>query len=96
MEVFSPMRNAARLILGFYPLPTNEARRLRQYLRLPNSQFSALDPCVGDGIAFHALVEGSHCHRYGIELDALRAEETQNHGISVIHGKPGNRTPGAP
>jgi len=81
-----PMRNAGRLILGFYPLPKDEARRLRRYLRLPNSQFSALDPCVGDGVAFHTLLEGSQCQRYGIELDALRAEETQNRGISVIHG----------
>src|ERR1700694_562390 len=80
------MRNAARLILAFYPLPSDEAKRLRQYLRFPETEFSAVDPCVGDGVAFEALLEGKRCQRYGVELDALRAEEAQNRGISVIHG----------
>ncbi len=80
------MRNAGRLILGFYPLPKDEARRLRQYLRFPNSPFAALDPCVGDGVAMDTLLEGTNSHRHGIELDALRAEEAQTRGISVTHG----------
>jgi hypothetical protein len=80
------MRNAGRLILGFYPLPQEEARRLKAYLCLPNAQFSAVDPCVGDGVAFDALLQGSSCRRYGIELDALRAEEAQSRGIAVTQG----------
>ena len=36
--------------LGFYPLPLAEADRLKNWLSF-SEQFSALDPCVGDGIA---------------------------------------------
>lgn len=38
------MRNAGRLVLGFFPLPEIEARRLRSYLCFPECEFSALDP----------------------------------------------------
>ena len=44
------MRLAGKMKLGFYPLPVNEAERIRKCLALPASGFSALDPCVGDGI----------------------------------------------
>jgi hypothetical protein len=37
--------------LGFFPLPLAEAERLRNYLAF-SDEFSALDPCVGDGVAF--------------------------------------------
>ena len=80
------MRNAGRLVLGFYPLPEKEARRLQRYLHLPGAAFSALDPCVGDGVAFHALLEGRACHRYGIELDTLRASHARSRSIEVIQG----------
>lgn len=80
------MRNAGRLILGFYPLPPAEALRLRQHLSFPNGQFSALDPCVGDGVAFETLMAGSHARRYGIELDALRSTQARDRKIEVIRG----------
>lgn len=80
------MRNAARLILGFYPLPVHEARLLKAQLRFPAGEFSAVDPCVGDGVAFEALLGKLQCNRYGVELDTLRAEEAQSRGIAVIHG----------
>jgi hypothetical protein len=35
--------------LGFFPLPSAEAKRLKGWLNFPE-QFSALDPCVGDGV----------------------------------------------
>ena len=41
--------------LGFFPLPTAEAERLRNCLTFP-SQCSAVDPCVGDGVAFTHLL----------------------------------------
>jgi hypothetical protein len=41
------VRLAGRLKLGFYPLPTKEAERIRVRLQYPE-QFGALDPGVGD------------------------------------------------
>lgn len=70
--------------LGFYPLPAAEARRLRNCLSFPQ-QFSALDPCVGDGVAFKTLLEGTAAYRYGIEIDAHRAEQAQGLAIDTLH-----------
>lgn len=69
--------------LGFFPLPISEAKRLKNYLSLPND-FSALDPCVGDGVAFTALLEGAPARRYGIEIDAFRSQQTRILGIDVV------------
>ncbi|HET6843521.1 MAG TPA: DUF6094 domain-containing protein [Candidatus Angelobacter sp.] len=80
------MRNAGRLKLGFYPLPQSEAQRLRRHLSFPDEPFAALDPCIGDGAAFQAILDGTVAFRYGIELDAHRAEQSQNLGIETIHG----------
>ena len=44
------MRNAGRLKLGYYPLPVEEARNLRNLLIAPQP-FFAVDPCAGDGTA---------------------------------------------
>jgi len=80
------MRNAGRLKLGFYPLPQIEAERLRAHLAFPTEPFAALDPCIGDGAAFRTLVEQTAAFRYGIELDAYRAEQARERGIDVVHG----------
>ena len=77
------MRNQGRVKLGFYPLPKVEAKRLRSYLAF-REQFSALDPCVGDGVAFSCLLEGVSAHRYGIEIDAHRAGQAKDMGISIV------------
>jgi hypothetical protein len=69
--------------LGFFPLPLSEAKRLRNYLAF-SSQFSALDPCVGDGVAFSGLVEGALARRYGVEIDAHRAAQARTLGIEVL------------
>lgn len=69
--------------LGFFPLPISEAQRLRNYLSLPN-EFSALDPCVGDGVAYTALLEGTPARRYAIEIDAFRTEQAKTLGIEVL------------
>ena len=78
------MRIAGRLKLGFYPLPVSEAERIRLHLTFPQ-QFSALDPCVGDGAAFSRLLGSSTAYRYGIEVDAYRAEQAAELGIQVLH-----------
>jgi uncharacterized methyltransferase DUF6094 len=77
------MRLAGRLKLGFYPLPIREAERIRARLQYPE-EFAALDPCVGDGVAFSRLLESTKAHALGIEIDAFRAEEAGKLGIQVI------------
>ena len=77
------MRLAGRLKLGFYPLPTKEAERISIRLQYPE-EFAALDPCVGDGVAFSHLLGTAKAHAYGIEIDALRAEQAGKRGIQVI------------
>ena len=65
----------AKVRCNYYPLPLREAERIRNLLRFPIEPFSALDPCVGDGAAFAAITRDSSARRYGIELDAYRAEQ---------------------
>ena len=79
------MRNAGRLKLGYYPLPAEEARRLRRLVHCEHP-FSVLDPCVGGGEALNLLTAGINCRRYGIELDAERASAACQAGIETIHG----------
>jgi hypothetical protein len=47
------MRVHRRIKLGFFPLPAKEAERLKNCLSSA-AGFSALDPYVGDGVAFGA------------------------------------------
>jgi Uncharacterised methyltransferase family (DUF6094) len=70
--------------LGFFPLPASEAVRLRRWLSFPE-QFSALDPCVGDGTAFSTLLAYGNALRYGIEIDAHRSAQARSLGIEVLH-----------
>jgi hypothetical protein len=70
--------------LGFFPLPTSEAARLRNCLTFA-AEFSAVDPCVGDGLAFTVLLQGSPARRYGIEIDANRSEQARSLGIETLH-----------
>lgn len=79
------MRPAGRLKLGFYPLPVEEAERMQARLEFP-AQFAAVDPCVGDGAAFSHLVHPEGAQRWGIEIDAYRAEQASQLGIEVVHG----------
>jgi 16S rRNA G966 N2-methylase RsmD len=80
------MRLAGRERLGFYPLPIPEAERICSFLRLPGQQCSVLDPCIGDGAAFDEITSDKSVLRYGVELDAGRAEQARLKGLEVIHG----------
>jgi hypothetical protein len=80
------MRLAGRERLGFYPLPIPEAERIRRFVRFPDQQCSVLDPCIGDGAAFDEIASDKRVLRYGVELDAGRAEQARLKGIEVIHG----------
>jgi hypothetical protein len=77
------MRPYGKTKLGFFPLPSTEAARLKNCLTFPD-EFSGLDPCVGDGVAFTCLLRGSHALRYGIEIDANRAEQATELGIETL------------
>jgi hypothetical protein len=79
------LRFVGKSRLGFYPLPMSEAQRIRRFLMFPDSS-SAIDPCVGDGVAFEAITSGAEVYRYGIELDAYRAEQARQRIPDVIQG----------
>jgi hypothetical protein len=78
-------RNAARLKMGYYPLPVSEAMRLRALLEFTGPA-SVVDPCVGQGTALEIITEGAEVRRYGVELDAERVAIAQSKGIETIQG----------
>ena len=55
-------RNAARLKIGYYPLPKSEAVRLRALLSFLSS-VSVVDPCVGQGTALEIITHGADARR---------------------------------
>jgi hypothetical protein len=77
------MRPHGQTRLGFFPLPVVEAKRLKHWLAF-SEPFSALDPCVGDGVAFAHLLRDVTCNRYGIDVDANRAEQAKALGIETL------------
>jgi hypothetical protein len=79
-------RLAAKVRCNYYPLPLGEAERIRNLMRLPAEPFSALDPCAGEGIAFAAITRDSSARRYGIELDAYRAEQAAPMLTKIVQG----------
>ena len=79
------MRNAARLKMGYYPLPHSEGIKLRSLLTYMNAA-SVIDPCVGQGVALHLITSEAPVRCYGIELDAERARIASASGIEAIQG----------
>ena len=79
-------RLAAKVRCNYYPLPLREAERIRNLVQFPAEPFSALDPCVGEGIAFAAITRDSSARRYGIELDAYRAEQAAPMLTKIVQG----------
>ena len=57
------MRPSGQTKLGFFPLSIGEATRLKNCLSF-QEQFAAIDPCVGDGVAFAQLLRGFSVHNY--------------------------------
>jgi len=72
--------------LGFYPLPLSEGQQIRRFLWFPDAPSSAIDPCVGDGMAFEVITSGAEVLRYGIELDAYRAEQARQRIPNIVQG----------
>ena len=79
------MRNAARLKMGYYPLPEGEGVKLRSLLAYKQPA-SVIDPCVGEGTALDRVTSNAPVRRYGIELDAERARIAGASGIETIQG----------
>src|SRR5437764_1903713 len=78
------MRPHGKTKLGFFALAAPEAGRLRKCLKFA-PEFSAVDPCLGDGVAFTSPLRGAHGYRYGIEIDANRAGQARVLGIETLH-----------
>jgi hypothetical protein len=83
------VRNVARIKLGYYPLPQEEAKRLRKLLEFSARTTSVVDPCVGTGVAPHQLTDGAEAQKYGVELDANRAVAAATSGITTIRAVDG-------
>jgi len=80
------MRPSAYLRMAFYPLPLSEAEHIRGFVSFPDLPAAALDPCVGDGVAFEALTSNAEVLRCGMELDAYRAEQARKRIPNTIQG----------
>jgi len=80
------MRFVAKAKMGFYPLPAVEAERIRALLQFPEGPCAAVDPCIGDGVAFAAVTDALAVLRYGIELDSYRAEQAREKVPDTLHG----------
>jgi Uncharacterised methyltransferase family (DUF6094) len=78
-------RNAARLKMGYFPLPEAEARRIRSLLSF-SGPCCAVDPCAGKGTALNLITAEAPVVRFGVELDTARAEDAAASGIRMIQG----------
>ena len=79
------MRSAARLKMGYYPLPESEGKRLRTLLSFPGLA-SVVDPCVGQGTALQLVTSEAPVRRYGVALDAERARIAISKSIETTQG----------
>ena len=79
-------RPAALKTMLYFPLPAREAELIRQSLVFPPQACSTLDPCAGEGRAMAIITSESCAVRYGIELDAYRAEVAAGMLDHVIQG----------
>jgi len=79
------MRNAARLKMGYYPLPESEGIKLRSLLSY-SQPASLIDPCVGQGAALQVITKNSPARLYGVELDAERARIAGSKAIETVQG----------
>jgi hypothetical protein len=77
------MRSAARLKMGYYPLPGSEGKKLRTLLSFP-SPASVIDTCLGQGAALQLVTSDAPVRRQGVELDAERARIIQGNSFDTI------------
>jgi hypothetical protein len=80
------MRLGGQARMGYYPLTSAEARRISRFLDFPDEECSVLDPCAGCGTALREITSQGKAVRYGIELDAYRADQSRRVLDHVIQG----------
>lgn len=80
------MRIQGQIRMGYFPLALAEARRIQRFLRWPGAECAVVDPCAGCGTALAGIAPAGAAARYGIELDAYRAEEAGRCIEHVIQG----------
>jgi len=78
-------RPFARIKLGYYPLPVEEAANIRSLL-VASQSHCAIDPCAGDATAILSITKGIEAHLAAIEIDADRAAACTQKGIPTVHG----------
>ena len=77
-------RPFARLKLGYYPLPAEEARNIRSLL-IFSDLYAAIDPCAGDGSALLEITNGTKAHLAAIEIDADRVKAECHDGVLAVY-----------
>src|SRR5260221_11900042 len=80
------IRPAGRMRLDFFSLREAEARRVHSFFQFPNQSSPGLDACIGDGVAFSQIASGEKGLRYGIELEANRAEAARALVNDLVQG----------
>ena len=81
------MRGVARQKLGYYPLAQREAERIRCFLTFPEDGIATvLDPCAGTGAAAATIASKDRALRYGVELDAYRADQARELLDEMVQG----------
>ena len=80
------MRFHGKSRFRFYPLPLSEAPLIRRFLVFPDQSTSAIDPCAGEGVTFEVITSDAEVLRYGIELDAYRAEQSKQRIPDIVQG----------
>jgi hypothetical protein len=84
------MRPMAMLKMGFYPLPLPEAVRIRRLMLFPQTSCAAIDPCVGDGVAFEAITSGAAgALECGSGAAALGWQQKAVADATALHGASG-------
>ena len=78
-------RSAARLKMGYFPLPSSDALLLRALLEFPDHS-TAVDPCAGTGAALLTPTENASVELHAVELDTARAAAAAANGIRTIQG----------
>ena len=83
----SPLRFVGKNTTGLLPAAIVRSPADSQIPPVPwYSPSSAIDPCVGDGVAFEVITNGAEVFRYGIELDAYRAEQARQRIPNIVQG----------
>ncbi|MDR3278389.1 MAG: DUF6094 domain-containing protein [Oscillospiraceae bacterium] len=63
--------------MGYYPTDLTHVALMQRAVTFPSSRVNLLDPCCGCGMALERIAAGRNASTYGVELDNLRAEESQ-------------------